>query len=344
MRRLFYPLLLTALIGSAPVRSQTAGGPFADVPTSDPAYAAVQQLAAEGLFTGFPASTFNGKQTLTRYEIAVAIQRLFQEVSRSLSEPPRLDRSPAAEAANRFVLTRFPRKEPERSTRLAGLIEEFRSEVAMLGGEPDAMLARLSHAPSTESIAVPPRPEDELPAAYRARKLARREWNAGHVVLYTTGDDTTHLDPILAVPFHFSPIGPEGEMLTLARIEAHNDEAYRLVLERGLPPNTRLPWLSLIEHPETATEVAPVRVRLSPRAMACYFGELTVTVRRASMDMGRLSLHSRGWTHELEVPWPGAATLELFGGPPESELLFLRVPGESTPFTVIDLRCGEVLR
>jgi hypothetical protein len=215
----------------------------------------------------------------------------------------------------------------------------------MLGGDPTVMLRQLKAKPIAEAVPVPPRPERELPSLLSARKLARREWDAGRAVLYTTElEPPQHLDSLLAIPVHVSHAGADVDLLTRARIEAHNDEVYRLVLERGLPPNTRLPWLSLIEHPEKATGVAPVRMRLSPQAVVCHFGELTVTVRRASADMGRLWLHSHGWTHELEVPWSGAGTLELFSGPPESELLFLRVPGEPAPFTVIDLRCGEMVR
>ena len=345
MRRALYPLLLAAIVGSVPSWAETKAGPFSDVPTGDPAYAAVTQLEAEGQFTGYPAHTFDGERLLTRYEFAVAIQRLFQEATRSRSGSFAGVRSPILQAVSRFVLAQFPRKEPEQITCLSALIEEFRPEVAMLGGEPGVMLQQLKQLPAPEGVAVPPRSEDEPPPTFNGRKLARRQWDAGRVVLYTWGStDTAHLDPLLASPLHPSYVGVDLDPITRARIEAHNDEVYRLVLERGMPPNSRIRWLSLIEHPEKAIEGAPIRMRLSPRAIACHFGELTVTVRRASTDMGRLWLHSRGWTRELEVPWSGAGTLELFGGPPESELLFLRVPGESVPYAIVDLRCGERLR
>jgi uncharacterized coiled-coil protein SlyX len=46
------------------------------------AYDAVNQLAAQGIFTGYPDGTFGGKRALTRYEFAVAIQRMLQDIQR----------------------------------------------------------------------------------------------------------------------------------------------------------------------------------------------------------------------------------------------------------------------
>jgi hypothetical protein len=62
-----------------------AGGPFADVPEKHWAYDAVQQLAQRGIFTGYPDGTFSGKRALTRYEFAVALQRMLQEVQRQVA-------------------------------------------------------------------------------------------------------------------------------------------------------------------------------------------------------------------------------------------------------------------
>jgi S-layer homology domain len=65
-------------------RAAYAQGPFADVPTDHWAYDAVNQLAAQGIFTGYPDGTFGGKRALTRYEFAVAIQRMLQDVQRRI--------------------------------------------------------------------------------------------------------------------------------------------------------------------------------------------------------------------------------------------------------------------
>src|ERR1043166_7105841 len=67
-------------------RPAHAQGVFADVPTDHWAYDAVNQLAAEGIFTGYPDQTFGGKRALTRYEFAVAIQRMLQDVQRRIEQ------------------------------------------------------------------------------------------------------------------------------------------------------------------------------------------------------------------------------------------------------------------
>jgi hypothetical protein len=66
-----------------------AQGPFADVPTDHWAYDAVNELAALGIFNGYPDQTFGGKRALTRYEFAVALQRMLQDVQRRIDAIPR---------------------------------------------------------------------------------------------------------------------------------------------------------------------------------------------------------------------------------------------------------------
>src|SRR6266699_3445943 len=65
-------------------RPALAQGPFADVPTDHWAYDAVNELASRGIVNGYPDGTFGGKRALTRYEFAVAIQRMLQEVQRRI--------------------------------------------------------------------------------------------------------------------------------------------------------------------------------------------------------------------------------------------------------------------
>src|SRR5215211_5332042 len=66
-----------------------AQGPFADVPTDHWAYDAVNELAALGIFNGYPDQTFGGKRALTRYEFAVALQRMLQDVQRRIDAIPK---------------------------------------------------------------------------------------------------------------------------------------------------------------------------------------------------------------------------------------------------------------
>src|SRR5712691_4183415 len=65
-------------------RPALAQGPFADVPTDHWAYDAVNELASRGIVNGYPDGTFGGKRALTRYEFAVAIQRMLQDVQHKI--------------------------------------------------------------------------------------------------------------------------------------------------------------------------------------------------------------------------------------------------------------------
>lgn len=52
-----------------------AANPFSDLPQGHWAYGAVAKLAAEGVVDGYPDGTFQGNQTLTRYEMAQIVAR-----------------------------------------------------------------------------------------------------------------------------------------------------------------------------------------------------------------------------------------------------------------------------
>src|SRR5260370_6920321 len=82
MRKLAMVVSVVAAIVVA--RPALAQGPFADVPTDHWAYDAVNELAKQGIVNGYPDSTFGGKRALTRYEFAMAIQRMLQEVQRRI--------------------------------------------------------------------------------------------------------------------------------------------------------------------------------------------------------------------------------------------------------------------
>jgi len=80
------------LLQSAALAQQPAArGPFTDVPMTHWAYDAVNSLAQRGIFTGYPDNTFGGRRALTRYEFAVALQRLLQDVERRIASIPRGD-------------------------------------------------------------------------------------------------------------------------------------------------------------------------------------------------------------------------------------------------------------
>ncbi len=59
---------------------------FPDVPASHWAYDAVEYLAARGLVIGYPDGEFKGDRVLTRYEYAMIIARLVQQLEQQLRE------------------------------------------------------------------------------------------------------------------------------------------------------------------------------------------------------------------------------------------------------------------
>lgn len=67
-------LALGAAAGAPQAHAQAA--PFLDTPTNHWAYEAVQNLAKRGIVIGYPDGTYGGKRPLTRYEFAVAINRM----------------------------------------------------------------------------------------------------------------------------------------------------------------------------------------------------------------------------------------------------------------------------
>lgn len=62
---------------SLPVLAQQ---PFEDVPRDHWAYQAVQRLQERGVVIGYPDGTFGGKRAMTRYEFAVAVDRLITDI------------------------------------------------------------------------------------------------------------------------------------------------------------------------------------------------------------------------------------------------------------------------
>jgi hypothetical protein len=55
--------------------------PFSDVKFNHWAYDAVSKLAAKGIITGYPDGTFKGTKSVTRYDMAVIIARLMEQIN-----------------------------------------------------------------------------------------------------------------------------------------------------------------------------------------------------------------------------------------------------------------------
>ena len=77
-------LLVAVASTMVPVRAARAQGPFSDVPAQHWANGAVKELQLRGILTGYPDGTFGGTRAVTRYEFALAGQRVLQDVQRRI--------------------------------------------------------------------------------------------------------------------------------------------------------------------------------------------------------------------------------------------------------------------
>jgi len=77
MKKTLYLVIALSLLCIAPIYAQSA---FTDVPSEHWAYDAVESLQARGILVGYPDGTFQGKRTMSRYELAVVIARLLQQL------------------------------------------------------------------------------------------------------------------------------------------------------------------------------------------------------------------------------------------------------------------------
>jgi hypothetical protein len=112
--------LVALLAGLLTVLSMGFGlAQFSDVPAGHWAKEAVEALAAKGILVGFPDGTFRGNETLTRYQAALIIYRLLQQIEEELKAK--------GEAPTLEALT------PEDLEALKNAIQELAAELAALG-------------------------------------------------------------------------------------------------------------------------------------------------------------------------------------------------------------------
>jgi hypothetical protein len=112
--------LVALLAGLLTVLSMGFGlAQFSDVPAGHWAKEAVEALAARGIIVGFPDGTFRGNETLTRYQAALIIYRLLQQIEEELKAK---GESPTLQALS-----------PEDLEALKNAIQELAAELAALG-------------------------------------------------------------------------------------------------------------------------------------------------------------------------------------------------------------------
>ena len=69
MKRNFKWLVASAVFVCMAPKAFAAENPFSDVPLDHWSYAAVAQLAADGVIEGYGDGTYRGEQEITRYEM-----------------------------------------------------------------------------------------------------------------------------------------------------------------------------------------------------------------------------------------------------------------------------------
>ncbi len=96
--------------------------PFADVPTDSFAYKAIVQLHDLGYLKGYPDGLFHGKRDLTRYEMAVMVDRVVNELEYQLHDPNGAVRVNAAAIADaRMLLDQYGSQIKDLQTKEAAL-------------------------------------------------------------------------------------------------------------------------------------------------------------------------------------------------------------------------------
>ncbi|GEM_PF-1243812 len=126
-------LLLTATLAMVLVVASVAFAGFKDVPANHWAYDELEKLQEMGIVEGYPGGYFKGDNTLTRYEMAVLVYRLYNQLKSALETGKGVD--PEARAAIERLANEF-RDELEdlgaRIDNLEGQVQDNTSEIAKL--------------------------------------------------------------------------------------------------------------------------------------------------------------------------------------------------------------------
>ena len=139
------------VVGTAST-SFAASNPFSDVPAGHWAYAAVTSLANEGIITGYGDGTYQGKDPITRYEMAQMIAKALARTDDSFyakyDEALKSKESPQSARNDAKGLKRYPHEaqggggiSAKSMATLQSLVEEFKEELNALGVRVDRLEA-----------------------------------------------------------------------------------------------------------------------------------------------------------------------------------------------------------
>ena len=130
MRKFWIPLLAAALFLAFAIPA--FAGPFSDVPADHWAYRAVNHLQQEGIIVGYPDGTFKGDNLFTRYEMAMVIARIYDQLMEELE-----DIYTKMEEMDTAATT--PPEFQNYMDMVDDLIDEFGDELEMIGYDIDDM-------------------------------------------------------------------------------------------------------------------------------------------------------------------------------------------------------------
>jgi S-layer homology domain len=123
-----------------------AAARFADVPANHWAYAALQQLQADGLVDGYPGGYFKGQRPLTRYEAAAIVARVVTRLEGELSAPASAQNVSSADvAAVRRLLDEFGGELQAVKRDVAALKEQTAANTAATAANTNALARQQFH-------------------------------------------------------------------------------------------------------------------------------------------------------------------------------------------------------
>lgn len=329
---------------AAPAYAQVNGNTFQEVPREHWSYAVLDEAEKAGIATGFPGGVFRGQRLLTRYEMAVSVQRVVGAFSRPAATVDSALREAVLQKLNLSPAFKLPE--------LTRLVGEFTPELRLLGADPEILRREVKQRLSLAQVTPPSSPS---PKYEEGAKLARQEWEQGKTVLYVGGlPQALQIDGQLGIPL-YNAFGCIVTPAILDQTRGHNEEVYRLILARGLPANTRLHWLAEIKEPRKfwdAPTARPAKVQYGGPPLTLPQTQVTLRLTPARVEEpARLEITEKGgktlqWDlYRLDRRAP---TVTARDGAEGSHLLFLRwhtseggSSGET--YQVIDTALGRQL-
>jgi len=132
--------LCVAMAAVVPARAQDkAPDMFKDVDTSHWAYAALEDLRQKNILIGYPDGYFRGRRTLTRYELAVAIDRVIKSIGQGGVGPQGPAGAQGSAGAQGDKGDKGdqgpPGMTPEEIATFKRLVDEFQAELRKLGND-----------------------------------------------------------------------------------------------------------------------------------------------------------------------------------------------------------------